>query len=80
MAFTLDHVKRLQEINLDSEQINAQSVISDRLKIAPLLTQRELYEFLKVTMTVKRKRLVERDVPNGCYRKCCCCLEVSVFT
>ena len=39
-------------------------VTSERLKKAPLLTQRKLYEFLTLTKTAKKEILVEQDVPD----------------
>ena len=65
MAFTLDHVKTLLKSNLVYELWNAESVICDRLKKSPRVTQTKLYEFLTVTKTVKREILVERDLPNA---------------
>ena len=44
MAFNLDQVKYLLDSNSVSEPRNAQSVISNKLKKAPFITQRKLYE------------------------------------
>ena len=41
-----------------------ESVICDRLKKSPSVTQTELFESLTLTKTVKREILVERDVPD----------------
>lgn len=60
MAFTLDHVKRLLKKNSVSELRNTQSVISDKSNNTPLLTQRELYEFLIITKAVKKGNLGRR--------------------
>ena len=65
MAFSLDHVKNLLESNSVYELRNAESVICDRLKKSPRVTQTKLYESLTVTKTVKREILVERDVPDA---------------
>ena len=64
MTFTLDHAKSLLKSNSVYELKNADSVICDRLK-TPRVTQTKLYESLTVTRTVKRKILVERDLPNA---------------
>ena len=56
----MDHVKSLLKSNSVYE-----SVIRDRFKKAPRVTQTRLYESLTVTKTVKRKILVERDLPNA---------------
>ena len=65
MLFKLDHVKNLLESNSVYELRNAESVICDRLKKSPRVTQRRLCESLTVTKTVKREILVERDVPDA---------------
>ena len=61
----MDHVKSLLKSNSVYELTNAESVIRDRFKKAPRVTQTRLYESLTVTKTVKRKILVERDLPNA---------------
>ena len=65
MAFSLDHVKNLLESNSVYELRNAESVICDRLKKSPRVTQTKMYESLTVTKTVKREILVEQDVPDA---------------
>ena len=65
MVFTLDHVKKLQESNSVYEIRNAESVICDRSKKSPRVTQTKLYESLTVTKTVKREILVEREVTDA---------------
>ena len=65
MAFTLDHVKNLLESNSVYELRNAESVICDRLKKSPRITQTKLYASLTLTKTVKREILVERDIPDA---------------
>ena len=65
MAFTLDHVKNLLESNSVYELRNAESVICDRLKKSPRVSQTKLYASLKLTKTVKREILVERDIPDA---------------
>ena len=64
MAFTLDHVKNLLTSNSVYELRNVESVICERLKISPRVTQTKLNECLTVTNTVKREILVERDIPD----------------
>ena len=64
MALTLDHVKNVLESNSVYELRNAESVICDRLKKSPWVTQTKLCESLTVTKTVRREILVEQDVPN----------------
>ena len=64
MAFTLDHVKNLLKNNSFYELRNVESVICDRLKISPRVTQTKLSECLTITKTVKREILVERDIPG----------------
>ena len=64
MAFTLDHVKNLLKNNSFYELRNVESVICDRLKISPRVTQTKLNECFTVTKTVKREILVERDIPD----------------
>ena len=61
----MDHVKSLLKSNSVYELTNAESVIRDRFKKALRVTQTRLYESLTVTKTVKRKILVERDLPNA---------------
>ena len=65
MAFTLGNVKGLLKGNSVYELRNAESVICDRLKKNPRVTQTKLYESLTVTKTVKREILVERDLSNA---------------
>ena len=65
MAFTLDHVKNLLESNSVYELRNEESVICDRLKKSPRVTQTKLYASLTLTKTVKREILVERDIPDA---------------
>ena len=65
MAFTFDHVKNLLESNSVYELRNEESVICERLKKSPWVTQTKLYDFLTVSKTVKREVLVERDVPDA---------------
>ena len=65
MAFTLDHVKSFLKSNSVYELRNAESVISDRFKKTPKVTQTKLYRSLTATKTVKREILVERDLPNA---------------
>ena len=65
MAFTLGHMKNLLESNSIYELRNAESVICDRLKKSPRVTQTKLYESLTVTKTVKRETLVAWDVPDA---------------
>ena len=65
MAFTLDHVKNLLESNSVYELRNAESVICDRLKKSPRVTQTKLYTSLTLTKTVKREIQVERDIPDA---------------
>ena len=64
MAFTLDYVKNMLKSNSVYELRNVESVICDRLKISPRVTQTKLNECLTVTKTVKREILVERDIPD----------------
>ena len=64
MAFTLDHVKNLLENNSVYELRNAESVICDKLKKSPRVTQTKLCASLTLTKTVKREILVERDIPD----------------
>ena len=65
MAFTLDHVKTLLKSNSVYELWNAESVICDRFKKTPRVTQTKLCESLTVTKIVKREILVERDLPDA---------------
>ena len=65
MAFTLDHVENLLESNSVCELRNAESVICDRLKKSPRVTQTKLDESVTITKTVKREILVERDLPDA---------------
>ena len=65
MAFTLDHVKNLLESNSVYELRNVESVICDKLKKSPRVTQAKLYASLTLTKTVKREILVERDIPDA---------------
>ena len=64
MVFTLDHVKNLLESNSIYELRNVESVICDRFKKSPRVTQTKLCKSLTVTKTVKREILVERDIPD----------------
>ena len=64
MAFTFDQVKNLLESNLVYELRNVESVICDRLKKSPRVTQTKLYESLTVTKTVNSEILVKRDIPD----------------
>ena len=64
MVFTLDHMKSLLESNSVYELRNAESVICDRSKKFPRVTQTKPYESLTVTKTVKRGIRIERDVPD----------------
>ena len=52
MTFTLDHVKSLLKSNLVYELRNAQSVICDRFKKSPRVTQTKLFESVTVTSQV----------------------------
>ena len=65
MAFTLDHVKTLLKSNSVYELRNAESVICDRFKKPPRVTQTKLYESLTVTKIVKREILIKRDLPDA---------------
>ena len=65
MAFTLDHVKSLLKSNSVYELRNAESVICDRFKKPPRVTQTKLYESLTVTKIVKREILIKRDLPDA---------------
>ena len=65
MAFTLDHVKSLLKSNSVYKLRNAGSVICDRFKKTPRVTQTKVYESLTATKTVKREILVKRDLPNA---------------
>ena len=56
----MDLVKSLLENNSIYKLRNAESVISEKFEISPLITQRKLYECL--TKTVKREILSERYV------------------
>ena len=60
--FTLDHLKNLLESNSVYELGNAESVICDRFKKSPWVTQAKLYKSLTVTKTVKTEILVERNI------------------
>ena len=58
-------MKNLLEINSVYELRNAESVICDRLKKSPRVTQTKLDESVTITKTVKREILVERDLPDA---------------
>ena len=62
MAFSLDHVKVLLETDSAMELKSIQTMIAGKFKRPPLLSQRRLYELLKITKTVKREIMLERDV------------------
>ena len=64
MAFSLDHVKASLETNSVMELKSIQSMIVGKIKRPPLLSQGRLYELLTITKTVKRKLMLERDVPG----------------
>ena len=63
MAFSLDHVKALQETDSAMELKSIQSMIVGKFKKPPLLSQGRLYELLTTTKTLKREIMLERDVP-----------------
>ena len=65
MAFTLDHVKNLVESNSVYELRNVESVICDRLKKSPRVTQTKVYESFTVTKIVRREILVKQNVPDA---------------
>ena len=65
LLFHHGNVKGLLNGNSVYELRNAESVICDRSKKNPRVTQTKLYESLTVTKTVKREILVERDLPNA---------------
>ena len=64
MAFSLDHVKALLETDSVMELKSIQSMIADKFKRAPLLSQGRLYELLTIAKTIKREIMLERDVPT----------------
>ena len=63
MAFSLDHVKALPEMDFVMELKSIQSMIAGKFKRPPLLSQGRLYELLTITKIVKREVMLERDVP-----------------
>ena len=63
--FSADLVTFTEEILNRKLHFLSNVVTSERLKKAPLLTQRKLYEFLTVTKTVKIDMLVEQDVQDA---------------
>ena len=63
MTFSLDHMKVLLERDSVMELKSIQSMIVGKFTRPPLLSQGKLYELLTITKTVKRKIMLERDVP-----------------
>ena len=63
MAYPLDQVKAVLETDSVLELKNTQSMIVDKFKRPPLLSQGKLYELITTTETVKREIMLERDVP-----------------
>ena len=68
MAFTVEHVKRLQ-LDLVTKLKKAKINIVAKIKQVPYLSQSKFYEHLTVLKTVRRDLLVERDIPDDCSGK-----------
>ena len=69
MAFTVEHVKSLLQLNLVTELEKATANIIGKIKQFSYFSLCKLFEHLTVVKILCRDLLVERDIPDGCWRK-----------
>ena len=69
MMFTVEHMKGLLERNLATELEKVKANIIAKIKQFPFSSLKKLYKYLTVLKSVCRDLLVERPIPDGCFRK-----------